>query len=43
MAKELVRQTATRVELTSINQAHGDRALQAGEIEWMSRIIWASQ
>lgn len=43
MAKELVRQTATRIELTSINQAHGDRSLQAGEIEWMSRIIWASQ
>ena len=43
MAKELVRQTATRIELTSINREHGDRALQAGEIEWMSRIIWASQ
>ncbi len=43
MAKELARQTATRIELVSINASHGDRSLQAGEIEWMSRIIWASQ
>lgn len=43
MAKELLRQTATRIELTSINEAHGERILEAGEIEWMSRIIWASQ
>lgn len=43
MAKELARQTATRIELVSINEEHEDRSLQAGEIEWMSRIIWASQ
>ncbi|MEX1306347.1 MAG: helix-turn-helix transcriptional regulator [Rhodovibrionaceae bacterium] len=43
MAKELARQTATRIELDSINRSHGERVLQSGEVEWMSRIIWASQ
>lgn len=43
MAKELRRQTARRIELVSLNKEHEDRTLEAGEIEWMSRIIWASQ
>ncbi len=43
MAKQLVRETATRVELLSINRAHPDRTIQRGDIAWMARIIWASQ
>lgn len=43
LAKVLARQTARRVELRSLNPAHGDRALDLSEIAWMSRIVWASQ
>lgn len=43
MAKVLARSTATRIELQSINTAHPDRSLQVGEVEWLARIIWASQ
>ena len=43
MVKELRRRTARAIELQSLNPAHKDRALAAGEIEWIARIIWASQ
>lgn len=43
MAKQLVRQTARRIELVSVNQAHDDRALDLEEIAFMARIVWASQ
>ncbi len=43
MAKQLIRETATRIELLSINRAHPDRTIQRGNIAWMARIIWASQ
>ncbi len=43
MAKGLKRMTARRVELTSLNPGEEDRVLSAGEVAWMSRIIWASQ
>jgi phage repressor protein C with HTH and peptisase S24 domain len=43
MAKVLARQSPRGVELTSLNPAHGDLSFQTGEIEWMARIIWASQ
>ncbi|MGQ9371004.1 S24 family peptidase [Azospirillum sp. ST 5-10] len=43
MAKQLVRETATRVELMSINRAHPDRVIPRGDLAWMARIIWASQ
>ncbi len=43
MAKELARKTATSVELVSINPEHEDRVLQLKDIEWMARIVWASQ
>lgn len=43
MAKELVRQTATRLELQSMNRAHPDRTLALTDIAWMARIVWASQ
>ncbi|CCQ72350.1 helix-turn-helix transcriptional regulator [Magnetospira sp. QH-2] len=43
MAKELVRMTARKVELRSLNPDHADRELSMDEVEWMARIIWASQ
>lgn len=43
MAKILARQTARQIELHSINPAYGPRTLDISEIEWMARIIWASQ
>jgi phage repressor protein C with HTH and peptisase S24 domain len=43
MAKQLIRQTALKVELISVNRDHPDRTLDTKEIAWMSRIIWASQ
>lgn len=43
MAKQLARETATRIELRSINPEHPDRALARAELDWVSRIIWASQ
>ena len=43
MAKILKRQTASQVELASANPAHEDRVLPAGEVEWIARILWASQ
>lgn len=43
LAKMLARQTARTLELVSFNPAHEDRTLNTSEVEWMARIIWASQ
>lgn len=43
MAKQLVRRTARKVELVSLNPAYDDRTLAPEEIVWMSRIVWATQ
>ena len=43
MAKVLVRQSAGRIELLSLNPDHPNRQLQADEVEWIARIVWASQ
>jgi phage repressor protein C with HTH and peptisase S24 domain len=43
LAKELKRQTAKTIELKSLNPEHADRLFGVEEIEWMARIIWASQ
>jgi phage repressor protein C with HTH and peptisase S24 domain len=43
MAKELARQTAKQVELRSLNRDHIDRTFAASEIDWIARIVWASQ
>jgi phage repressor protein C with HTH and peptisase S24 domain len=43
MAKELLRQSARKIELVSLNRGHADRTLSAQEIAWMARIVWASQ
>ncbi len=43
MAKELKRRTTKSIELRSLNQAHPDRQLAAGDVLWIVRIVWASQ
>ncbi len=43
MAKELLRRSASRLELKSLNAAHADPVLALDEVAWMARIIWASQ
>jgi phage repressor protein C with HTH and peptisase S24 domain len=43
MAKELVRQTANRIELRSLNPAHPPRSLAMEDIGWIGRILWVSQ
>jgi len=43
MAKVLERQTTRSVELASLNPDHPNRTIAAGEIEWVARIVWASQ
>jgi phage repressor protein C with HTH and peptisase S24 domain len=43
MAKILARQTAKQVELHSLNPAYEPRVLDIADIEWIARIIWASQ
>ncbi|TCD16517.1 helix-turn-helix transcriptional regulator [Oricola cellulosilytica] len=43
MAKTLLRRTPELVELQSANPDHPDRTFPAGEIEWIARIVWASQ
>lgn len=43
MVKLLVRQTAKRIELASLNPAHQGRSLASEEVAWVARILWASQ
>ena len=43
VAKILRRRTSRRMELASVNPDYDDRVLEAGEVEWMARILWASQ
>ena len=43
MAKVLQRQTTRHVELSSLNPDHPDRVFEAHEVEWLARIVWASQ
>src|SRR3984957_2735335 len=43
LVKELKRRTARTLELQSLNPVHVDRILAAAEVEWIARIVWASQ
>jgi phage repressor protein C with HTH and peptisase S24 domain len=43
MAKLLRRQTAHKYELRSFNPEHEDRMLTVDDVDWIARIIWASQ
>jgi phage repressor protein C with HTH and peptisase S24 domain len=43
MAKVLGRRNDQTIELISLNAAHPARTLPAAEIDWVARILWASQ
>ncbi|MGH6735099.1 MAG: S24 family peptidase [Methyloceanibacter sp.] len=43
MAKVLVRRTTKTVELASLNPSHPNLVFPLDRIEWMARIVWASQ
>lgn len=43
MAKELVSKTARKVQLKSINPDYEDREFHPSDLQWIARIVWASQ
>jgi phage repressor protein C with HTH and peptisase S24 domain len=43
MAKIMQRQTAKTLELASFNKDHDNKVLDMKDVDWMARIIWASQ
>ena len=43
MAKQLARRSARRVELKSLNPEHPDYSFDLVEVNWIHRIVWASQ
>jgi len=43
MAKQLVRKGQRKIELVSLNAAHGERALDVSDIVFCHRILWVSQ
>ncbi|HEY9454465.1 MAG TPA: helix-turn-helix transcriptional regulator [Bradyrhizobium sp.] len=43
MVKELKRRTTRTLELQSLNPVHPDRTLDADNVAWIARIVWASQ
>jgi phage repressor protein C with HTH and peptisase S24 domain len=43
MAKILQKKTSKAVDLASLNPSHKNRSIAVRDIEWMGRIIWASQ
>jgi phage repressor protein C with HTH and peptisase S24 domain len=43
MAKILARRTVEKVELHSLNPAHPTRSIPTKQVEWIARIVWASQ
>jgi phage repressor protein C with HTH and peptisase S24 domain len=43
MLKELKRRTTKTLELQSLNPVQADRTLAAADVEWIARIVWATQ
>lgn len=43
MAKELLKQNNTRIEISSLNPEHENRKIPTKDISWMARILWVSQ
>lgn len=43
MAKILLRQSTKQIELHSLNPDHPNRSIDVGQVDWIGRIIWASQ
>ena len=43
MAKQLVRRSARRIEVRSLNPDYSGYSFELGEVAWMHRIVWVSQ
>jgi phage repressor protein C with HTH and peptisase S24 domain len=43
MAKILARQSAKQLELHSLNPDHANRTIDIASVDWIGRIMWASQ
>ncbi|MFB2549751.1 S24 family peptidase [Ensifer soli] len=43
MAKILLRRSPRSIELLSLNPEHPNRSFDLADVEWIARIIWASQ
>lgn len=43
MVKQLRRRSARAIEVLSLNPAHDDRTLLVEDVEWVARVVWASQ
>ncbi len=43
MAKVLARRTSRQIDLLSVNPDHPLRILSVEEVDWLARIVWASQ
>lgn len=43
MAKILATRTDKKIVLASLNPEHADRVFDVVDVEWMARIVWASQ
>ncbi|MEM6460578.1 MAG: helix-turn-helix transcriptional regulator [Pseudomonadota bacterium] len=43
MAKVLKKNGPREIELASLNPEHADREIPLKEVDWMARIVWASQ
>jgi phage repressor protein C with HTH and peptisase S24 domain len=43
LAKELMRKTATQIELYSLNPDYPTLSFSLQDVDWMARIVWASQ
>ncbi len=43
LAKQLIRKTVSKIELLSWNSEHPDLSFLLEDIDWMARIVWASQ
>ncbi len=43
LAKQLIRKTVSKIELHSWNSSHPDLTFSLEEVDWMARIVWASQ
>lgn len=43
MAKIVDKRTSERIALLSLNPEHADRVIDANRIDWIARIVWASQ
>jgi phage repressor protein C with HTH and peptisase S24 domain len=43
MVKELKRRSSKSIELRSLNPEFADRTLPVRDVQWMHRVLWASQ